>query len=209
MECTNDKLWGKGIPLNRDECLDQSKWTNQGILGEILEEIQHEFRSTMFSVPPPGATSDRHQLSITNASSSEQSHQLPSTDPTKFSFPPPCGDTNQSQMNSATCSTSVMGPLPFHQLQFSAVTRNTTHQTITIPHCTPYSALAETDSNTLEVAAVIARSHQIGCESGPKHPGTDITPKNVSNNTEAEPTPDVLTKSSAHNEVEMTKFIPS
>ena len=163
----------------------------------------------MFSVPPPGATSDRHQLSITNASSSEQSHQLPITDPTKFTFLPPRGDTNRSQMNSATPSTSVMGPLPFHQPIFSAVTRNTTHQTITIPHCTPYSTHVETDSTTLEVAAVIARSNQIGCESGPKHPGTDITPKNVSNNTEVEPTPVVLTKSTAHNEVEMTKLIPS
>ena len=112
-------------------------------------------------------------------------------------------------MNSAMPSTSVMGPLPFHQLQFSAVTRNTTHQTITISHCTPYSAHVETDSTTLEVAAVIARSNQIDCESDPKHPGTDITPKNVSNNIEVEPTPAVPTESIAHNELEMTEFIPS
>ena len=39
VECTNDKLWGTGIPLNRDECLDQSKWTNQGILGEISRPV--------------------------------------------------------------------------------------------------------------------------------------------------------------------------
>ena len=212
VECTNDKLWGTGIPLNRDECLDQSKWTSQGILGEILEEIRHEIRSTMFSIPPPGATGDRHQLPTTNASSREQSHQLPITAPTKFTFPPPCGDTNRSQMNNATPSTSVMGPLPFHQPQFSAVTRNTTHQTITIPHCTPYSAhanSAETDSTTLEVAAVIARSNQIDCESDLKHLGTDITPKNISNSTEVTPTPAVPTESIAHNEVEMTEFIPS
>ena len=209
VECTNNKLWGTGIPLNRDECLDQSKWTSQGILGEILEEIQHEIRSTMFSVPPPGATGDRHQLPTTNASRSEQSHQLPITAPTRFTFPPSRGDTNRSQMNSAMPSTSVMGPLPFQQPQFSAVTRNTTHQTITISHCTPYSAHVETDSTTLEVAAVIARSNQIDCESEPKHPGTDITPKNVSNNIEVEPTPAVPTESIAHNEVEMTEFIPS
>ena len=187
--------------------MDQSKWTSQGILGEILEEIQHEIRSTMFSVPPPGATGDRHQLPTTNASSSEQSHQLPITAPTRFTFLPPRGDTNRSQMNSAT--PSVMGPLPFHQPQFSAVTRNTTNQTITTFHCTPYSTHVETDSTTLEVAAVIARSNQIDCESDPKHPGTDITPKNVSNNIEVEPTPAVLTESIAHNEVEMTEFIPS
>ena len=53
VECTNDRLWGMGIPLNKAECLDQSKWTGQGILGEILEEICHEFRPSMPTVPPP------------------------------------------------------------------------------------------------------------------------------------------------------------
>ena len=201
VECTNDKLWGTGIPLNRDECLDQSKWTNQGILGEILEEIRHEFRSTKFSVPPPG-TGNRHQLSITNGSSSELPHQLPSTNPTKFTFPPLCEGTILSQMNSAMPHTSVMGPLPFHHPQFTAVTRSITHQTITTPHCTTYSAHAEIDNTTLEVAA-IARSNQTGCESGPKHHDTDINPQNV------EPTPVDLTESTAHNEVEMTEPIPS
>ena len=106
-------------------------------------------------------------------------------------------------MNNATPCTSVMGPLPSHHLQFTAVTRNTTHQTITIPRCTPYSAHEEINSTPLEVAVVIARSNQTGCESGPKHRDTDINPKNV------EPTPVELTESTAHNEVEMTESIPS
>ena len=39
VECSNDNFWGIGVPINKPDCLDQSKWTTQGILGEILEEI--------------------------------------------------------------------------------------------------------------------------------------------------------------------------
>ena len=42
VECSNDNFWGTGIPINKPECLNQSNWTSQGILGEILEEIQFE-----------------------------------------------------------------------------------------------------------------------------------------------------------------------
>ena len=54
MECMNDRLWGTGVPLNKTDCLDQSKWTGQGILGEILEEIHFESRPHMNTLPPPG-----------------------------------------------------------------------------------------------------------------------------------------------------------
>ena len=37
VECCNDKLWGTGIPLYDENCLNPTHWTNQGILGEILE----------------------------------------------------------------------------------------------------------------------------------------------------------------------------
>ena len=39
VECCEDSLWGTGIPLSASECLNKNKWYNQGILGEILEEI--------------------------------------------------------------------------------------------------------------------------------------------------------------------------
>ena len=39
VECSNDSFWGNGMPINKPDCLDQSKWISQGILGEILEEI--------------------------------------------------------------------------------------------------------------------------------------------------------------------------
>ena len=40
VECTYDSLWGNGIPLHQPSCLNQHLWKNQGILGEILQEIQ-------------------------------------------------------------------------------------------------------------------------------------------------------------------------
>ena len=38
-ECTYDTLWGNGIPLHQPACLNQHLWKNQGIRGEILQEI--------------------------------------------------------------------------------------------------------------------------------------------------------------------------
>ena len=40
VECCNDKLWGTGVPLYDDKCLDHSAWNSQGILGEILEVVR-------------------------------------------------------------------------------------------------------------------------------------------------------------------------
>ena len=42
VECTSDRLWGTGIPLNDPLCLDPSKWITQGIMGQILEGIHDE-----------------------------------------------------------------------------------------------------------------------------------------------------------------------
>ena len=39
-ECTYDKLWGTGLPLNDINALKPAVWANQGLLGEILEEIR-------------------------------------------------------------------------------------------------------------------------------------------------------------------------
>ena len=57
VECTNDSFWGTGMPINKPDCLDQTKWTSQGILGEILEEIRQEGRSAVSHLPPhPSST---------------------------------------------------------------------------------------------------------------------------------------------------------
>ena len=56
VECTSDGLWGTGVPLGDPECLDQTKWISQGILGQILECIREEVvncRRHFYHQPPP------------------------------------------------------------------------------------------------------------------------------------------------------------
>ena len=40
VECSNDKFWGTDIPMYEEDCLNPRKWTSQGLLGEILENIR-------------------------------------------------------------------------------------------------------------------------------------------------------------------------
>ena len=40
MECTSDKLWGNGSPLQDPDCLNNTQ--SQGIMGQILESIRSE-----------------------------------------------------------------------------------------------------------------------------------------------------------------------
>ena len=35
-ECCADTLWGTGVPLHEDTCLDRTTWKSQGLLGQIL-----------------------------------------------------------------------------------------------------------------------------------------------------------------------------
>ena len=41
-EACRDTIWGTGITLNHDNCLKQEHWKNQGLLGEILEDIRNK-----------------------------------------------------------------------------------------------------------------------------------------------------------------------
>ena len=58
VECTTDRVWGNGVPLGMDHCLDPECWIRQGLLGEILEEIRselklpHECSSSVTSLNP-------------------------------------------------------------------------------------------------------------------------------------------------------------
>ena len=42
VEACYEKLWGTGIPLHHPDCLDKEKWTNPGIMCEMLSEIKEE-----------------------------------------------------------------------------------------------------------------------------------------------------------------------
>ena len=45
VECAKDTLWGTGLVLANENCLDHVRWESQGILGEILCEIRAEEKS--------------------------------------------------------------------------------------------------------------------------------------------------------------------
>ena len=39
VEASFDKLWGTGVSIHSEDCLNEKKWHGVGILGEILMEI--------------------------------------------------------------------------------------------------------------------------------------------------------------------------
>ena len=51
VECCYDTLWVTGLPLHEDTCLNPALWHNQGIMGEILENIHEKI-----TVPKPNAS---------------------------------------------------------------------------------------------------------------------------------------------------------
>ena len=52
VECTYDTLWGNGIPLHQPTCLNQHLWKNQGILGELLQEIRQKHLNLAKTILP-------------------------------------------------------------------------------------------------------------------------------------------------------------
>ena len=55
VECCWDKMWGTGVPLHVDNCLDKSQWASQGILGEVLQELRTKLKNST-TCPPIGET---------------------------------------------------------------------------------------------------------------------------------------------------------
>ena len=52
-ECTKDPVWGCGMTIHNDNCLDTTKWISQGIMGAILEEIRMELAGPNPTPLPP------------------------------------------------------------------------------------------------------------------------------------------------------------
>ena len=51
MESENDWLWGTGVLLAREGCLNKERWITPGILGELLMEVREN--QTMFPSTKP------------------------------------------------------------------------------------------------------------------------------------------------------------
>ena len=63
IECCYDDIWGNGKPLSDPNCINPSSYTNQGILGEILERIRDELNNqstTLEKTPFPMSMTDGH-----------------------------------------------------------------------------------------------------------------------------------------------------
>ena len=64
VECTYDTLWGTGIALQDDKCLDHTTWNNQGILGEILEDIQSQLQNERDTTITPLPSCPNEQIEL-------------------------------------------------------------------------------------------------------------------------------------------------
>ena len=93
VECTKDTVWGCGMALKDDNCLNTMKWTNQGIMGQMLEEIRTEL--TPFPSGQAASTiSANHSISAND-------NMISTNDRINTSATPddPTGKTNESQTN--------------------------------------------------------------------------------------------------------------
>ena len=72
MECTSDKLWGNGSPLQDPNCLDPSK--PQGIMGQMLESIRSEILFTRLHSTHPQQCTFHTTYSEPSAIATKQSN---------------------------------------------------------------------------------------------------------------------------------------
>ena len=56
VEATYDTLWGTGVPLDDRNCLNPRYWSNQGILGEMLEAVRRIIKETVTTNNTTSAT---------------------------------------------------------------------------------------------------------------------------------------------------------
>ena len=89
VECTKDNVWGCGLALSNDSCLDKTLWTGQGsgqgIMGEMLESIRDAI-SQQLGASAANSSTDEDDSSITcstdDSSESEDGEFQANTDST-------------------------------------------------------------------------------------------------------------------------------
>ena len=120
VECTYDSLWGNGIPLHQPSCLNQHLWKNQGILGEILQEIR--------------------QIHLDQARA-----LLPSFNPWIHQGPPNITNTTQQQAN--TAPTAFVVNTSNHSISRVTPTASSPRATVTTP-ATAHSEVIQAKDST-------------------------------------------------------------
>ena len=77
VECTKDTIWGCGLVLSNDSCLDKTLWTGQGsgqgIMGEMLEAIRETISQQMEPGSAYSSTEDDEDSSSNSAGESSDS----------------------------------------------------------------------------------------------------------------------------------------
>ena len=96
-----DRLWGTGVPLTQNDCLNRDNWISPGIMGKILEDIHMEFHNNFHF----------EQHSLNGVQSSLQNHLGPS--PCQAPLP-----------HSNTGSSTSVSPSPIVQPDPATLTTN-------------------------------------------------------------------------------------
>ena len=79
VEATKDDTWGTGVVLHSPNCLIRTKWTSQGIMGEILQELRDSMRSA------------------TSTSTSNQAHSAPRNPHDQHAMEPTTENDNDTE----------------------------------------------------------------------------------------------------------------
>ena len=113
VECASDQLWGTGVPLGDPDCLDPTKWTSQGIMGQILECIRGEVtnpRGQFYHLPPNQSLMDS---SLPNRLATYQNPEAAESDTIAFAKNAPTTSTtfddqatNDTSISASTTPTS-------------------------------------------------------------------------------------------------------
>ena len=65
VEASHDTIWGTGISLRDEKCLEKSAWKNTGILGEILMELRTYYQTTGTDILDQNTLNPQEDLSMT------------------------------------------------------------------------------------------------------------------------------------------------
>ena len=164
VECSKDRLWGTGIPLTQDDCLNCDNWISPGIMGKILEDIRMEFcnqfdleQHSLNGVQsnlhdPPGSIPCQAVLSHPNSGSS-----IPSTPSSVVQPDPTSQTTNEMPPSSNLIDNNVSGlwPTMFQGVSTPSEQQTRSHTVATteaIDHSvsTPLDHLEPMDSHSSE-----------------------------------------------------------
>ena len=129
MECTSDKLWGNGSPLQDANCLDPSQ--PQGIMGQMLESIRSEILHNRFHSTHP------------QSQAFELTYSEPSAITVKHS------DSNDVPASTNRLITSNPQPIPSH----NCTTQHTDGSNPSSTSTTPVSDTTATETDQSEVMA--------------------------------------------------------